>query len=428
MKQRRFKFFPQQIYDGLFLVLLIFVSNRRALVCWYVLVPEYYCEYGTAFTDYVSWGMLVLVAFLMAVQHKRLHEFWLGWRNNWLLALFILYSIISISWSIVPDRSIHTAYIMVTASIIGNLLAILYSPQQLIKILLWFTLLCGLFSLALVLALPGVGIHQERWLAEAWHGVFTHKNYLGSILALGNCLSLISFALASGRRGQVMNTLYYLFTLFMILMTRSATGLILWAVLNGLSVLFFVWTKWYAELQKMNRKWLLGLLASVFTLVAASISAIFLVMGRDLTLTGRVPLWQILLTHVVPQKPWFGYGLETLWYFLAFQIWNGRATGWGITVVNGHSGYMDMLIYLGVVGLVILLIFLAQGFVRAVRRALTSRTWLDFFPLLVFVYLLVVNITISYFLEFESFHWVLLTTLLFLPLGRLEESTSAQQV
>jgi O-antigen ligase len=126
----------------------------------------------------------------------------------------------------------------------------------------------------------------------------------------------------------------------------------------------------------------------------------------------------------VIKRPWFGYGLETLWYYRSFQVWAGKTSGWAIIAVNGHSGYMDILIYLGVVGLAILYVVLAQGFIRAMKRALIGRTWLDFFPSLTMVYILVVNITISYFLEFESFHWVVLVAILFLPLGKFAEQES----
>jgi len=135
-----------------------------------------------------------------------------------------------------------------------------------------------------------------------------------------------------------------------------------------------------------------------------------------------------LLENVVSKKPWFGYGLETVWYFPAFQKWAAVSSGWGnrILVVDGHNGYMDILIYLGVFGLILLCLFLWQGLASAIQRALETRTWLDFAPLLIFIYFLVVNLTADFMVQFESFHWIIMVVLLFLPPGRLSDKEIAR--
>jgi exopolysaccharide production protein ExoQ len=422
MKQSS-KFLPYQFYNVLLLVALLFLSNRRALVCWYVLEPGYYCEYGNALADYMLWGLVVFSGFLLLVQYGKLNEYWLTWKANWLFGLFIVYSIASLSWSVVLERSIHAIYVMLAASMTGAFLAVLYSPKQLLKTLYYFTIVAGGISLALVIIFPQIGIHQEDYLGKTWHGVFTHKNYLGSLMALGNGLSLIFIVQSMRKQDSIMNILSYFLTLSLIIGSRSATGLILWAVLNGMALLYFVWLKWHPSLQNRKLFYIAGL-SGAGGILGLAILAVFL-MGKRLHLTGRVPLWQNLLTYVVSQKTWFGYGLETLWYSRLFQVWAGKTSGWEIIAVNGHSGYMDMLIYLGVVGLTILCAALIQGLVRALKRVSNGHTWLDFFPLLVLVYILVTNITISYFLEFETFHWVVLVTLLFLPLGKFAKQESA---
>jgi len=425
MKQP-FKFFPRQLYDGILLTILFFLSNRRILVCWFVINPKYYCEYGSDFTDYTLWGLVVLAALLSLIQRGKLHEYWLRWKMNWALGLFILYSMASASWSIVAERSIHTIYIMVAASLTGAILAVNYSPKQLLKTFFYFTVICGIMSLVLVIAYPSAGIHHDRVWYGAWHGIFVHKNDLGALMALANGLSLLSFAWPERKQDMFINISSYLLTLFLIVMSRSATGLTLWAILNGLSLIYFIWIKRVSKLHSKNIVYIAGLSVAVALLGLLSLSAVSLLLGKSFNLGGRVPMWINLLKYVVPQKPWFGYGLETLWDFPAFQKWLGAISGWGIAIVlNGHSGYMDILLYLGIVGLALLCIILAQGLVRAMRRALIGRTWLDFFPLLMFVYFLIANITSSYILNYESFHWMMLVMLLFLPLGKFTEPESA---
>jgi exopolysaccharide production protein ExoQ len=426
MKQP-FKFFSGQLYDGILLTALFFLSVRRILTCWHVVSLDYYCEYGNDFSDYILWGLVVLGALLLLIQHGRLYEYWLAWKKNWTLGLFILYAMASAAWSIVPERSIHTIYIMVAASLTGAVLAVNYSPKQLFKSFFCFTIICGIISLVLIITYPDIGIHQDRVWYGAWRGIFVHKNDLGTLMALANGLSLLSFAWSKSKQDMVINISSYLLSFFLIVMSRSATGLVLWVILNGLSFIYFIWVKRFSKLQGKNIIYIAGLSVAAALLGLLSLITVTSLLGKSLSLSGRVPMWINLLKYVVSQKPWFGFGLETLWYFSGFQRWLGAISGWGIAIVlNGHSGYMDILLYLGIVGLVLLCIILAHGLVHAMRRALIGCTWLDFFPLLIFVYFLIANVTSSYVLHIESFHWLALVTLLFLPPGKFTEQESVR--
>jgi O-antigen ligase len=154
---------------------------------------------------------------------------------------------------------------------------------------------------------------------------------------------------------------------------------------------------------------------------------LFALIGKQPTLTGRVPLWQYLLRDVVSKRPWFGYGWETVWYERSFQALSGKTAGWGIIVVNSHSGYMDILVYLGVVGLIIFLLVIGLGFIRTLQDVRRSDGSYNFVSLLVLAYVLMANLTISYFLEFESFHWVLFVLVLFMTVSSSNQM-SVQQV
>lgn len=420
---RPFKFFPRQLYDGILAAALLYISNRRILICFL----NHSCGYVNAFADYILWGLVVLGAVLLLIQSGKLPEYWTAWKRNWPLGIFVFYAIASISWSIAAERSIHTVYIMVAAALIGSIFAVIYSAKRILKTLFIFTMGIGILSLLLAIVNPSLVIHQESVWFGAWHGIFGHKNDFGPLMALGNGLSLISFGWSTGKRDFVVNILSYFMTLFLIVVSRSTTAWILWVILNGSVLVYFAWIKWHSKLNGKNLVNIAGLSSIAALFGSLALIAVFLLTGKSLNLTGRVPLWMNLLENVVSKKPWFGYGLETLWYSPIFQKWAAKTSGWGdaIIVINGHNGYMDILLYLGVVGLAILCVVLAQGCVHAIRRARIGLAWLDFFPLLMFVYFLVANITIDYILEFESFHWTLLVMLLFLPPGKFADQESA---
>ena len=416
-----FKFFTLQTYAGLLAAIVFLISENRVLMCQW----NASCRYSNAIADYVLWGCVVLIALLLLGQFRKTHDYILAWRRNALLALFILYSVASISWSIVPQRSFHTAFIMLAASTTAAVLAMIFSPRTILKILFSILLACAACSLLVVILYPQQGIHQDEIWFGAWKGIFEHKNTFGPLMALGNGLALLSFLSGGNRSNRIGYAFAYVLMLFLCIMSRSATAVVLWAILNGLALLYFAWIKWGSRWQ--SRGLLVVVVLAGALAVTIAVFSIFLVMGKTINLTGRVPLWTNLLTNVVSKKPWFGYGLETVWSFPAFQKWAAVSSGWGnrILVVDGHNGYIDILIYLGVFGLILLCLFLWQGLASGLRRALQSHTWLDFAPLLIFIYFLVVNMTGYFIVEFESFHWIIIVVLLFLPPGRLSDTEIA---
>src|SRR5512133_3158879 len=99
-----FKFLSMQTYAGILVAIVFLISNNRSLMCQW----NASCRYSNAVADYVLWGCVTLIALLLLAKFGKTHAYLLAWRRNALLVLFILYSIASISWSIVPQRSFHT--------------------------------------------------------------------------------------------------------------------------------------------------------------------------------------------------------------------------------------------------------------------------------------------------------------------------------
>lgn len=82
------------------------------------------------------------------------------------------------------------------------------------------------------------------------------------------------------------------------------------------------------------------------------------------TLTGRTELWSELLTYV-GAHPILGYGFEGFWgpmHTASVSL----ALGW--VVPHAHNGYIEMLLDLGVVGLVLFVVTLLAGVFHAQRR------------------------------------------------------------
>lgn len=415
---KNFRFFPRQFYDGIILLASAYASYQILIACW--LNPA--CVQPGDIADYALWGFIVLATLLLLVHAGKIRDCMDAWKTNWALALFIVYAVASIWWSVEPEQSVHTVFIMIASSLTASIFALIRTPGTIFRWLFGFTLFVGVVSLLTIVIAPEVGIHTNDAWNGAWRGVFQHKNNLGALMTLGNGLSLLAFIGFATRAGKTGAALGYALTLILGVMSRSTTALIVLLILNGLTAVYFAWIKWGDRIQKKSLVYGTGALIG---LGAASALGIVYLSGKSLSLTGRVPLWLNLLQNAISEKPWFGYGLETLWRDRDFQKWAAATSGWGeaIVVVNGHNGYIDILLYLGVVGLVLLLLLLVKGFIAALARARSGRTWLNLFPLLTMVYFLMTNLVMDYILEFESFHWFVFVCLCFLPSGVFAESS-----
>ena len=74
---------------------------------------------------------------------------------------------------------------------------------------------------------------------------------------------------------------------------------------------------------------------------------------------------------------------------------------------------MDILLNLGWLGFGLLVTTLLVGAWRSLRFAIKEKTIISFFPLLTIVYVILTNITLSYFMELEVYVWALLILALF---------------
>ncbi|HLA04633.1 MAG TPA: hypothetical protein VJZ16_01490, partial [Syntrophales bacterium] len=104
------------------------------------------------------------------------------------------------------------------------------------------------------------------------------------------------------------------------------------------------------------------------------------------------------------------------------------AQGWSFAITNGHNGFIDILLGLGIVGFLSVLVIYFITLYRTGKYFINESKFENSLPFLVIIYFLLSNLTISFFLEFESFHWILLVTALFLatPATKRENNPSIQ--
>jgi len=364
-------------------------------------------------TDPVSQVVFLLLygsaAYLVVVWRKR---FVRVVASDYLLWLLVGLVLLSVLWSVAPEVTLRRSVALLGTTLLGVYVAMRFSIREQLQLLAWALGLGALLSLLFVLALPAYGVMPGSGdvEAEGWRGVYSHKNAFGRSMALSAWVFLL-LALSGGRYRWV-SWGGFGFSLALLVGANSKTGLILFLTLFLLIPLYRV-TRWPYTMAVPF------LIAAVLIAGGAALwgvaheGTVLGLLNRDVTLTGRTELWPAII-DMIEKRPWLGYGYSAFW-----QGWHDPSA-YVLLVAqfdpgSAHSGYLELLLDLGLLGVVVFTL----GFVRTVVRAADwarfakarEGLWTEgLWPLGYLAYMLLYNLTESAILTRNSITWVLYVT------------------
>lgn len=371
----------------------------------------------------LQWLPLFGLGGLLILSRFRLAMALLPHLNPFLLAL-VAWILISALWSydasLTLRRSIKVLGVLVISW--GVVLAC-WDYGRYERFLRWGMLLLLLASLLFLLLRPRLGIHQsdesEPLLAGSWRGLTMHKNSFGALASLA-AVFWTHALLTTERKAVALFGL--LVCLACLIGARSSTALVcalasIALMVAGLKTrlvqrpgafllfcgaLFVVPLLWFVILNGVPS-------------IDEALGPLTKLLGRDLSFTGRVPLWDALLDEI-PQHPWLGVGYQAFWGPPGTLSDAARAkAGW--TSVNGHNGYLDTTNEIGLIGLALLLAAIAFDLRRAARLATLSASVFALHTAVQF-YQLVSNLSETMFVRTISLTFML-TALSSLHLARI---------
>jgi exopolysaccharide production protein ExoQ len=316
--------------------------------------------------------------------------------EKWIFLLW-LWTAISVVWSPVPGTTLRRTIALFGTTLAGLYMAMRLQPKQQVRLVAYCMGVSAILSLAVCLLAP----HISAEPTGEWTGIFFQKNGLGRAMGLG--LLCYTFLALEERRGRLVFIFMAIVCFGMLVMSRSMGTLLVCAI--TLSILPF-----RRFLILPTRK--LILYGAAFSAVAIPVAylaltnadAILVALGRDPSLTGRLPLWREVLLEI-STRPWFGFGYSAFWY---------TAEGARIQtklfwqMVHSHNGFLETTLGLGLVGLALLLIVLAKAILRGVRVARDGETLFDFWPLFFLIFAVLGNLAEVWFLAANSYLWMLL--------------------
>lgn len=321
-----------------------------------------------------------------------------AWRTPFLWAL-LLWAAVSFHWSEAPDMTLRRTVGVTLIAVYGVALRIHFADEDFLRLLGWTFLVALGTSVVLVGVAPHWAV-MEFPHEGAWNGAFLHKNVLGRIAALG----VLFFAFL--RRTDDRPTLWsgaLALAVLCLWRSESASSLVLVCTLAALGIAL-------RELPKRAR-----LSGSVVLVVALGLATagfyavlnfdlILQLLRRDVTLTGRTPLWAVLLP-MLRDRFWSGYGFRAFWLG-----WEGpsaevyKAMTW--FPEHAHNGFLDLWLELGFVGVILGLGLLLSPLAFHGRAAMHGRP-LAVFWVLLGLFVLFYNLPESYFMRPNSILWLL---------------------
>ncbi len=318
-------------------------------------------------------------------------------RSNPLVTALLVLTVVSVAWSGVPLFTFRRAIALVATTAFGFYLGTRYDTKQQIRLLGFALGISVLLSLVFIVIFPRYGIESGP-NAGAWRGVFIQKNTYGRYMVM----AVITFLCLRTRRGQHMGKLVLIILALCLLAGSLSAGSYVMMAFSALLVVFY-------QLLYLPRKNLIpigiiagAMLAACATFVALNAGTVFEILGRNSTLTGRVPLWRFL-GYKIAQRPWLGYGYVGFWSTENHTVW--AQIGW--TPLKAHNGYLDLWLELGLLGVGLFALNTAVLFGRSLKFVATRRTLESQWPLLMLSLIALHNVFESDLLIQNGFMWII---------------------
>jgi exopolysaccharide production protein ExoQ len=280
---------------------------------------------------------------------------WMWWlKRRYLVAvmkdifpylLILLLCALSAFWSDYQFPTLRRSVTLSSCVFFGAYCYLQFGVKGTLELLGRATVIVALISLFVFIAIPSIGTETALGYESAMRGVFSQKNSLGEAMLLA--ISCYVYLLVDNPKSVTKPLLRLGLLFFCIILARSATSLVIAMIVVAAGAIFWSQRSW------RRRAVVLYILITMFCVVTAlaifDTAQLLGYFNRDVSFTGRLPLWEASLEAAM-QQPWLGYGYSGFWNqdSIAVQaIW--AAIDW--QAPSSHNGYIDILLQIGIIGL-----------------------------------------------------------------------------
>ncbi|WP_435526863.1 O-antigen ligase family protein [Microbacterium aurantiacum] len=282
---------------------------------------------------------------------------------RWPVTLFFAFAAFSIFWSTNTDSAARAIVTLIAMLMAASATVLHLSPKDILRVVDFTLKMLVSVSVAVALALPSEGIEQRAGSYGAMTGVFVHKNVLGTVLVLALVTHLVRNTITKRPAIFLFWCAAFVYT---IIRVQSSTVVVLCAVV----AVFVIVVRASTKATSATRLGLVGIGIPAITLASIAIftsleQALGLV-GRDLTFSGRLKIWEgswaAAQERLVYGHGWgsvFSPGDPAAEVIVLYARWY---------VPSAHSGFLTVLLQLGIVGVVLASVAVLTTVVQALKR------------------------------------------------------------
>jgi exopolysaccharide production protein ExoQ len=335
--------------------------------------------------------------------------------QNKILLVFIIFCVFSFWWSVSPFVSIRRFIAFSTLILSSYLICQVFSTRSLLNFLLNFIFAVTVIGIVYTL-LSGKGLSfgfSSRELGLS--GIFLDKNAAARFYGYGVIL------LVALKRYAAMRDVLILVTLLIsLLLSQSVSALGM--TLIGCSLVIGLNIFRGRNATESILRLMVFIVLNIVVIVAIKYAYEYLLslLGRDPGLTNRGIIWE-LLQPFIDDKPNLGYGFAAFWAGDAATVFINR---WGF-IGNAHSGYYEILLNLGLVGLCLKILFIGHFFKLAIDCFIKNNLYASFFLSIVIVQA-VINYAGFVIFNHNSLDMVLFFLTYFLTIKELNKNGKKQ--
>jgi exopolysaccharide production protein ExoQ len=347
------------------------------------------------------WLVLYLVVLVFLLKEAK--GVWALLLDGWALLPLLAIALLSISWSDVPGLTARRSLGLVPTTVAGLYLAIRYNFAEQIRLLM------PVLKISIVLSFIFGVLHLGRAvdnLRGPWYGIFTQRNSLGMIMALGILVFFLWSLIEPEERWSAYG--WTLLSLVLLLFSRSMTGFLSICLV----MLFFLFLRQVRFVPHNARRaiWVALLAASLgLYYTATHFTAVVETFDRDVTLTGRTTIWGASLLLGI-DRPWLGHGFNAFW--LGDEGPSGeirQIAGWDVP--GAHNGFLEIWLDLGLLGLALFLLGFVRHTWKSVKYFFEEDRWEGSWAILFLIFLFSVNLAQSALLSPNYIFWILYVTI-----------------
>jgi exopolysaccharide production protein ExoQ len=264
--------------------------------------------------------------------------------------------LISAAWSADPRTAVSQGVLYITTVLGAIGMAQLWDGDGLLDLT---AKICAFCAVASLLVLPPAG--------DDFQGIFSHKNILGAVMALGVLAGL--HAMRVRRGSQLRNVFIIGVCATVAVMSKSTTSMLIVLVFLVIDVLGRLYLR--GGKPRIVGMWLGFLCAGMVVFFMINGSTLFELLGKDPTLTGRTLFWPFVIDNIF-DRPFLGWGYFGFWTpFNPIQMQISEAIKgdtWYVWIIpNAHNGLLEALLEIGFVGTFLFGFLILRNFMIAVK-------------------------------------------------------------